>query len=390
MNTLSKEERDALRDSVHRLLTDESTESAVRTTMETQSGYAVDLWKQLGAMGVIGLVVDESHGGSGAGPMELEVVMEEAGAALLCSPLLASGVLAAEFVAALGDEEPMGRLLPEIASGATIATAVLTGDSGCWTESGISIAATCNTGEWRLSGRGSYVLHGQNADVLIVVATSDDGLMAFELDSRTEGVLVDSLPTLDRTMRLAAITFDGALAKPIKASRPVWEAVQQAIDLALVGLAGEQAGGARKVLDFTVEYAKTRIQFGRQIGSFQAIKHMAADLLLETESAVSAARHAAMSLADQSKKKDEAVSLAAFACADAFVKTAADGVQMHGGIAFTWEHPAHLYLKRARADAQLLGSSGYYRERYLQALSMEAGALGAGAMGKTTDAGELK
>ena len=117
-----------------------------------------------------------------------------------------------------------------------------------------------------------------------------------------------------------------------------------------------------------MEYAKTRIQFGRQIGSFQAIKHMAADLLLETESAVSAARNAAERLANDAEKTEEAISLAAFACADAFVKTAADGIQMHGGIAFTWEHPAHLYLKRARADAQLLGSPAYHRERYLQAL----------------------
>lgn len=378
MNTLSTEERSALRDSVHRLLTDESTESAVRATMETESGYAVDLWKQLGAMGVIGLVIDESHGGSGAGPMELEVVMEEAGAALLCSPLLASGVLAARLLIALGDAETMGRLLPGIASGSTIATTVLTGDTGCWTEAGVAITASCEGDKWHLDGRGSYVLHGQNADVLLVVANTDDGLMAFEVDPQVKGVLVEALPTLDRTLRLAAITFNGAVAKPIKTALPVWGAAQQSIELALVGLAGEQAGGARKVLEFTVEYAKTRIQFGRQIGSFQAIKHMAADLLLETESAISAARHAAMSLAEQSEKKNEAVSLAAFACADAFVKTAADGIQMHGGIAFTWEHPAHLYLKRARANAYLFGSSVYFKEKYLQALSMGGETTGAG------------
>ena len=129
-----------------------------------------------------------------------------------------------------------------------------------------------------------------------------------------------------------------------------------------------QAGGAKKVLDFTVEYAKNRVQFGRIIGSFQAIKHMAADLLIETESAISAARHAAASLADQSDRTQEAISLAAFACADAYVKTAADGIQMHGGIAFTWEHPAHLYLRRARSGAQLFGDSDYHRESYLQAL----------------------
>jgi alkylation response protein AidB-like acyl-CoA dehydrogenase len=192
--------------------------------------------------------------------------------------------------------------------------------------------------------------------------------MAFEVGSDTNGVSIVALPTFDHTLRLASLSFKSVKAKHIETDIPVWKAVQCAIDIGLVALAGEQAGAARKVLEFTVEYAKTRIQFGRQIGSFQAIKHMSADLLLETESATSAARDAAQKLAQKSDKSLEAISLAAFACADAFVKTTADAIQMHGGIAFTWEHPAHLYLKRARADAQLLGSPTYYREKYLQQL----------------------
>jgi alkylation response protein AidB-like acyl-CoA dehydrogenase len=367
MNTLSGEERAALRDSVHRLLQDQSSEAAVRAVMETDSGYDAALWQRLAAMGVVGLIIDEAHGGSGVGPMELEAVMEEAGAALLCSPLLAT-VVVVKLLQALRDDAASERLLPAIASGETIATAVLTGDAGSWTEEGVAIIAAQSDGRWQLEGRGNYVLHGQNADLLIVIARSGDDLGAYLVESGAQGVSVDALPTFDHTQRLAAITFSGAVAEPLNSKVPVWEAVRAAMDLGLVALAGEQAGGARRVLDFTVEYAKTRIQFGRQIGSFQAIKHMAADLLLETESAISAARNAAERLAGGAEKTDEAISLAAFACADAFVKTAADGVQMHGGIAFTWEHPAHLYLKRARADAQLLGTSAYHRERYLQAL----------------------
>jgi alkylation response protein AidB-like acyl-CoA dehydrogenase len=367
MNTLSGEERAALRDSVHRLLQDQSSEAAVRAVMETDSGYDAALWQSLAEMGVVGLIIDEAHGGSGVGPMELEAVMEEAGAALLCSPLLAS-VIAAKLLQALGDDVVSDRLLPAIASGKTIATAVLTGDAGTWTEEGVAITADEVDGKWRLEGRGSYVLDGQNADVLIVIARSGDQFGAFVLESGAEGVSVEALPTFDHTQRLAAVTFSGAVAGRLNAKAPVWNAARAAMDLGLVALAGEQAGGAQRVLDFTVEYAKTRIQFGRQIGSFQAIKHMAADLLLETESALSAARNAAERLAGDAEKTEEAISLAAFACADAFVKTAADGIQMHGGIAFTWEHPAHLYLKRARADAQLLGSPDYHRERYLQAL----------------------
>jgi alkylation response protein AidB-like acyl-CoA dehydrogenase len=176
------------------------------------------------------------------------------------------------------------------------------------------------------------------------------------------------MPTFDHTLRLARISFAHAPSVRLGAALPAWAAIRQALDLALVALAGEQAGGARRCLEFTVEYAKSRIQFGRPIGSFQAIKHMAADLLLETESAISAARNAAARLAEGGSDAGEAISLAAFACADAFTTTTATSVQMHGGIAFTWVHPAHLYLRRARADAQLFGPPAVHRERYLQEL----------------------
>ena len=357
-----------MQESVHRLLADASDERAVRETMETEQGFDTQLWQQLAQMGVVGLIIDEDHGGSGVGPMELEIVMEEVGAALLCSPLLASGVLAAALIQALGDGDASDRLLPQIASGECIATAVLTGEGGCWSEAGVSVDASQVDGRWQLRGDASYVLHGQNADVLLVAANTDNGIAIFELNADAGGVTINSLPTFDHTLRLANIGFADAVAQPLNATQPAWNAVRTAIDISLVALAGEQAGGSRHCLDFTVEYAKNRIQFGRAIGSFQAVKHMAADLLLESESATSAARHAAACLAENSEQTEEAISLAAFACADAFVTTTATSIQMHGGIAFTWEHPAHLYLRRARADAQLFGNSNYYRERYLQAL----------------------
>jgi len=368
MNTLTPEERHALRESVHRLLRDASSEQAVRATMETDTGYDQALWQQLAQMGVVGLVIDEVYGGSGVGPLELEAVMEEVGAALLCSPLLGSGVLAAGILQAFGDDAVNGRLLPDIAAGTCIAAAVLTGEGGCWTPAGVGVDASAAQDGWLLQGEGSYVLHGQNADVLLVVANADDQLGLFEVAADAQGVSTTALPTFDHTLRLAKVGFSNAPAQRLQGAKPVWQAVSEALDLTLVALAGEQAGGAQHCLDFTVEYAKTRIQFGRAIGSFQAIKHMAADLLLETESAISAARNAAARLAEGGDQVDEAVSLAAFACADAFVTTTATSIQMHGGIAFTWEHPAHLYLRRARADAQLFGGSNQHRERYLQAM----------------------
>lgn len=362
MASLSAEERTALQDSVIRLLADRSAEADVRRTMETPEGYDPALWAPLAEMGVTGLLVEETFGGAGAGPLELEAVMEAAGAALLCSPLLASGVLAAALLQGLDDGEAKGRLLPGIASGTTIATVALTGDAGTWAEDGVAVVADGG----RLSGVANYVLHAQNAHVLLVLARDGGDLAAFEVDPKGAGVAIAALPTFDHTLRMGRITFDGAPGRRLAGA--AWPAAQAAIDLALVGLAGEQAGGSRKVLDFTVDYAKNRFQFGRAIGSFQAVKHMAADLLLETESAISAARNAAARLAEGAPDAEAAVSLAAFACADAFVKTTADAVQMHGGIAFTWSHPAHLYLRRARADAQLFGTPAVHRERYLKAL----------------------
>ena len=366
MATISAEERGALRDSVRRLLADHSAEADVRRAMETPAGYDAELWRKLAEMGIAGLVIEEGFGGAGAGPLELELVMEEAGAALLCSPLLASGVLAAELLRALGDEDAKTRLLPGIAAGTSIATVALTGDQGVWTPEGVAVTASQAEGVWRLDGEASYVIHGQNADVLLVAANG--GSEVFEVDPVSAGVAIAALPTFDHTLRLARIAFAGASGRRIEAAGPVWEAVQQALNLALVGLAGEQAGGARRVLDFTVDYAKARIQFGRAIGSFQAIKHMASDLLLESESAISAARNAARALAEDAPDADAAISLAAFACADAFNLTTATSIQMHGGIAFTWAHPAHLYLRRARADAQLFGPPAFFRERYIQQL----------------------
>ena len=359
---LSAEERSALQEAVTRLLTDHGGEAEVRCAMDTPRGYDPELWGRLSAMGVPGLLVDPAYGGAGAGPMELEAVMEAAGAALLCSPLLASGVMAAELLWALGDGDAQARLLPGIAAGSTLATAALTGDAGDWSADGVTVRVEDD----RLTGVASFVLHGQNADVLLVLARGGDGVAVYEVDPKTTGVGITALPTFDHTLRLARITFDGAAGRRL--SGEAWPAAEAAIRMALVGLAGEQAGGARRCLEFTVEYARGRYQFGRAIGSFQAIKHMAADLLLETESAISAARSAAAKLADQAPDAEAALHLAAFACADAFTRVAQDSIQMHGGIAFTWEHPSHLYLRRARADAVLFGGPAEHRERFLAAI----------------------
>jgi alkylation response protein AidB-like acyl-CoA dehydrogenase len=367
--TITAEDRQALVDSLHRLLAEKSAEADVRRVMETTEGYDPELWRELAAMGLVGLVVDEAYGGVGASPVELERVTEETGAALLCAPLISSGVLAASLLQALDDEPARTRLLPGIAAGSRIATAALTGRAGLWTEDAVEVAASPTAeGGWRLEGVACFVTDAQVADTLLVVARAPDGLAIFEVGADAVGLEVRALPTFDHTLRLADVALKTAPALRLDCNRPAWGAVESALDLTRVALAGEQAGGARHALEMTTDYAKTRIQFGRPIGGFQAIKHMAADLLLETESAVSAARHAASALANGSGEARAAIDLAAFACADAFSAVTAASIQMHGGIAFTWTHPAHLYLRRARADAQLFGTPAHYRERYLKAL----------------------
>jgi alkylation response protein AidB-like acyl-CoA dehydrogenase len=366
MSTITAEDRAAFQDAARRLLADHCTEADVRRTMELDAGYDLALWRQLADLGILGLIIDEAYGGAGAGPMELELVMEEVGAALLCGPLLSSGVLAAALLKASGDVDAQARLLPAIANGSIIATAALTGPAATWTEDAVALDASPAAGGWSLTGAACFVTHGQLADVLLAAARTPDGLGLFEVDAKAVGVSVKPLPTFDHTLRLADIGFAGPPARRLQVSGPAWDVVEAALDVARVALAGEQAGAGRKVLEFTVEYAKSRIQFGRPIGGFQAVKHMAADLLLESEGAISAARHAARALAEGAAGANSQVSLAAFACADAFSTITATAVQMHGGIAFTWAHPAHLYLRRARADAQLFGTPAAYRERYLR------------------------
>jgi alkylation response protein AidB-like acyl-CoA dehydrogenase len=277
-------------------------------------------------------------------------------------------VLAAGLIQALDDAAAKSRLLPGIADGSRIATVALAGARGGWTERDVAVSAAPAGDGWALTGTSSFVTHGQIADVMLVAARAADGVGIFEVERGANGLAVKPLPTFDHTLRLSELVFEATPARRLASGAPAWAAVEAALDLVRVALAGEQAGAAKRALEFTVDYAKTRAQFGRLIGSFQAIKHMAADLLLESESAISAARNAAARLADGALDAPAAVSLAAFACADAFSKVTADAVQMHGGIAFTWAHPAHLYLRRARADAQLFGTPAAERERFLEAL----------------------
>lgn len=367
--TISVAERAELAAAVSELLHDECTEQDVRRVIGGGDGFDRELWRKLAAQGVTGLLVGSEYGGVGLGALELEAVAEATGAALLPAPFLASAVLASALIEAAGTDADKRRLLPSLVDGTSLGTVAVTGSRGTWAPEGVAVRASETASAdskdpaYTLTGNAHYVLHGQVADVILVVARVDGDFGIFQITPDADGFERTAATVFDPTVPLSTYTFDGTPARRIGAAG--WDAAQKALDLASIALAGEQVGGSRRIFDITVEYLKTRIQFGRPIGSFQALKHMAADLLVQVESATSAAQHAAAELASGSEKTSGAIALAGFTCAEAYHTTALSAIQMHGGIAFTWEHPAHLFLRRARSGLQLLGGSGLHRERYL-------------------------
>ncbi|KUH66244.1 acyl-CoA dehydrogenase [Mycolicibacterium novocastrense] len=358
--TISVTERAQLRSAVRELLGDRCTEDDVRRVMTSDDGFDRDLWRRLAEQGLLGMLVDDELGGLGFGALELEAVAEETGAALLPAPFISSAVLTVTLVSAAGSDEDKRRLLPGLADGTAIGTVAITGPSGSWTAQGVDVEAAA---DGSLTGAAHYVTWGQVADVVLVVARTTDGVGVFEVAPDAEGLTRTAVTVFDPTVRLSTFTFAGTPARRLGTAG--WDAVQEALDHAVIASAGEQVGGSRRLFDMTVDYLKTRVQFGRQIGSFQALKHMAADLLIEVENATSAAQHAAAEKAARSESADGAVALAGFACAEAYETIAMNAIQMHGGIGFTWEHPAHLFLRRARTGLQLFGGPRLHRERYL-------------------------
>jgi alkylation response protein AidB-like acyl-CoA dehydrogenase len=334
---LSVEQRE-LRDSVRRLV---ARESDTRKAMASEEGFDRALWTRLCTeVGVAGLSVPEEYGGLGASLAETAVVLGELGRALTPSPLLGSGVLAAQALLASRDTEACRRLLPKIAAGTSIAALAWVDAGGRWDPA----AAAVSFVDDRLTGTAHCVLDGDVADVLLVVARTPDGIGLFEVDP---GVARrNHVSTMDPTRRLATVTLDAVPGRRLGAGFRL----DRVRDLALVALSAEQVGAARRCLELTVEYTKARVQFGRPIGSFQALKHRMADLHVLVETAESAA-------ADSLTAEDlpSAAAVAKIHCSEAFQAVAGQMIQLHGGIAITWEHDAQLYFKRAHGSAQLFG-----------------------------------
>jgi len=370
MNFTFTEEQEQLRQFVRSFLEDKSPESAVRELMESEQGYDEAVWAQMAEqLGLQSLVIPEEHGGQGYSFVELGIVLEEMGRALLCAPFL-SGVLASQAIMVSGDSDAASAHLPSIASGESIATLAFTEESGKWDEAGITMEASAAGDGHTLSGVKSFVIDGHIADLIVVAARTSQGVSLFTVAGDADGLTRESLSTMDQTRKQAKLTFNNTPAKLIGTDGGGWDTMSTVLDLAAIALASEQVGGAQFVLEMAVQYAKDRVQFGRPIGSFQAIKHKCADMLLEVESAKSAAYYGMWVAAEMNDELPSVASLAKAYCSDAYFHATAENIQIHGGIGFTWEHPAHLYFKRAKSSELMFGDPAYHRELLAQRIGL--------------------
>jgi alkylation response protein AidB-like acyl-CoA dehydrogenase len=371
MNFAFSDEQEELRKVVRQFLENKSPETAVREQMDTEQGYDPAVWSQMAEqLGLQGLAIPEEYGGSGYSYIELIVVLEEMGRSLLCAPYFSTVALAANALLHSGDEAAKKEHLPGIASGETIATLAFTEANGKWDEPGITATATASGDGYTISGEKMFVLDGHTAHLIIVAAKSDAGTSLFTVAGDASGLTRQVLPTMDQTRKQARLTFDSTPARLLGTEGQGWTVMERVLDLAVVALAAEQVGGAQFVLDMAVQYAKDRVQFGRPIGSFQAIKHKCADMLVEVESAKSAAYYAGWCASELNDELPSVASLAKAYCSEAYFHATAENIQIHGGIGFTWEHPAHLYFKRAKSSELLFGDPTYHRELLAQRIGL--------------------
>ncbi|MFP5070649.1 acyl-CoA dehydrogenase family protein [Pseudonocardia nantongensis] len=366
-------EQEDLRAAVRKFLSDKAPSERVRAVMdggpEQGPGHDPAVWSGLAAQGVLGLVVPEELGGSGAGHVERAVVAEELGRALTPVPFLASAVLATDALLALDDDAARTELLPKLAAGELVGTVAVAERGGEWDRTGGATTATERDGRWELTGVKTPVLAGDVADVVLVVARTPDGPGWFAVDAGADGLTGTRLSGLDPTRRVARLEFDATPARRL-ATADAAAAVDLVADLAAVALAAEQTGALQRAMELTVDYAKVRVQFGRPIGSYQAVKHGCADMYSAWEHAVSVLRYAAWTADEDREALPVAAALAQTYIGPATFTTATGMVQYHGGVGYTWEHDAHLYYKRAKSAEQLLGPPSSHRARLADRLGV--------------------
>jgi alkylation response protein AidB-like acyl-CoA dehydrogenase len=373
------EEQIELRDSARSFLASQADPAEVRSSMQTPLGYDMALWRRIaGELGWPSLHIPETHGGLGLGHVDLAVLLETTGETLLCAPLFSTVALAANTILALGSEAEQARWLPSIAEGSSTATLALTESVGRWDASDIETIATPTTDGFRLDGRKSWIVDGHSSDHVLVVARAPgsvgtEGLSVFVVSGDAAGLSRTPLTTMDQTRRLAEIELKGVRVDRdalLGEAGEAWSGLRRGLDWAAIALAAEQVGGAQRCLDMAVAYAKERKQFDRPIGSFQAIKHKCADMFVAIESARSALYYTACVADDGHDDLARNASLAKAWCSETYFRCAAENIQIHGGVGFTWEYDPHLHFKRARASESGLGDPSDHRERIAVAIGL--------------------
>ncbi|MFT4265256.1 MAG: acyl-CoA dehydrogenase family protein [Nocardioides sp.] len=363
MSVGSTTEHDELRSVLRRFLDEKSSSEDVRRLIASAETHDTSVWEQMSnQLGLQGLVIPEEFGGAGFGPVELGIVLEEMGRALLVAPYFGTVALAAQALVLCDDGDISRRWLPEIASGSVTATVAIAEDDGSWTADP-SATARRDGDDWRLYGTRCFVIDGATADLLVVVAAAPDGPGVFVVEPGASGVARTRVEWLDLTRELAVVGFDAVRASRVSPSGGFAAWRSAFLDRALAALAAEQAGGAARCLEMAVDYAKVREQFGRPIGSFQAIKHMCARVLIEVEAAHLAAAYAGSAVVRPGREASVAATVAAAQCSAAYTSAAKECLQVHGGIGYTWEHDTHLHLRRAKASESLLGRPQLQRSR---------------------------
>ena len=341
----------ALRDSAREFFAGECAPATVRRLLETDTGHDPALWSQLAAQGYTGIILDEAYGGIGLGVVELVLLMEEAGRALLPGPLFSTVALAGAAIDGCGSDAQKRRYLPPIGRGEACATLALLESDASWDRSALRMCGSSG----RLTGATLFVTDAAVAQFIVVVAS--DG--AYVVEAGGAGVRIESMAGIDPTRRVYGVTFEDASAEPL--AHPA--GLTRALGVATTAVVAEMVGGMQRTLDITVEYARTRKQFGKPIGAFQAVQHQCADMYLETESARSAVYYAAWALQEQAPDAAAAVAIAKLYASDAARAVGNRGIQVHGGMGFTWESDLHLYYRRAKASETMLGDATFHRER---------------------------
>lgn len=378
MNFGFNEEQELLRNTARKFFENECPSDTVRRLMETPEGINAELWKKLAEQGWLGLIYPEQYDGMALGLVDLVVLMEEMGRAVAPGPYFSTVLLGGLAVLEAGSDAQKKEWLPKIAAGDRRVGLAWMEPSAQLGPAGVTLTAVEKGGTYTLSGTKLFVHDAHTADALVVAARTRagagaDGVSLFLLPKGTKGLAVTLLPTMDQTRKLCEVACADVTVRAdalLGTAGAGWVPLARVLDRATVALCAEMCGGAQKVLDMTVEYAKIRQAFGRPIGSYQGVKHRAADMLVDVENSKSITYYAAWALDEGSPEAPLAVSMAKAYVSDAFRRVAAAGIQLHGGIGFTWEHDLHLYFKRAKGSEFTFGDATHHRERVAQLVNL--------------------